>query len=265
MNPVTYALEQVRFQIPLAILEKTFISNIDRRVLAPLSLNTRIREAVIDARVIPDCNLVGGTQAFISLLNLPVRYIDNFTYVYTIPKDRTQGRRISRALSISYGQGSVMGSTNLGQTNSSPMLDAAAGVMQAQQPLPPVATAYCQMIGENVVMITDNAGLPPDIWLRCWLENDENLNHIQPTSYGEFAKLVVFAVKAYIYVNNQIPMDRAYIMAGAELGAYKNTVDGYSDANQNYEDQKIVWQKVAHFNDFEASNRYHKAISGGLY
>lgn len=264
MNPITYSLQQLRFAIPREILEKVFISNMNHRLIQPTSLDTRIRQEVIEQRVLVDCNLAGGTETHIPLSTLPKEFIDSYTAIYRIPKNMTQGRTITRALSVSYGEGAIMGVVNVAPTQGNAYLDAASGVLAASLPIPIVSTAQCQLIGENVVMIADNMALPVNIFLRCWLENDENFNHIQPTSYKAFSKLIELAVKAYIYINAQIPMDRAFIHAGSELGRFKEIVDGYSDANEQYETHfNEVWRKTAYLNDYNAHRRHCQRILGG--
>lgn len=265
MNPVTKALQELGYRIPRAILEKTFLSNLKPFSLMPTSLDARIRETVIEPRVMVDCNLMGGTETAIPLATVPRQQIDTFTYVYRIPKTLTQGRTITRAISISYGQTGILGtSSNIPMQGTSPLMDAAAGLMLSQAPIPMVSTAQCQLIGENTVMVIDTTAIPQDIFLRCWLENDSNFNHIAPTSYQNFAKLVELAVKSYVYNHNQIPMDRAYIQGGYELGQFKSIVDGYADAEENYQTYlNEVWRKVAVLNDFHGRRRHISQVTGG--
>jgi len=265
MNPITKALQELGYRIPRAILEKTFLSNLQPFSYTPTSLDARIRETVIEPRVMVDCNLMGGTEATIPLGGVPRQQIDSFTYVCRIPKKLTQGRTITRALSISYGQVGMLGtSSNIPQQGTSALMDAAGGLLASALPIPAVSTAQCQLIGENVIMVIDTVSIPQDIYLRCWLENDTAFNHLQPTSYKDFAKLVEFAVKSYIYNHNQIPMDRAYIQGGFELGQFKSIVDGYADAEENYQTYlNEVWRKVALLNDFHGKRRHISLVTGG--
>lgn len=266
MNPITYSLDRLHYAIPREILEKTFISNINHRTLIPVSLDARIRELVIEPRVLVDCNLVAGTEMYFPLIQVPREIVDMFNYVYRIPKFMTQGRRITQALSVSFGEGAVLAGSNLAPSNGNALLDATSGVLNSALPIPLVSTAQCQLIGENTVLINDNMALPNNIYLRCWVENDESFNHIQPASYPAFSKLVELAVKAYIYINSLVIMDKAYIFAGAELGRYKEIVDSYADANEMYEthrDEK--WRKTAFMNDYQAHTRQLRRTLGGAH
>lgn len=267
MNPIQYSLQQCRFEIPPEILEYVFVTRQDkerRYKPTPISIDAKIRELVIEPRVLVDCNLVGGTEVAIPLANCPKEVIDPFQAIYRIPKNLTNGRTITRALSVSFGEGAIVGMSNLQPTYGNNLLDAAAGVLNSHLAIPQVSTANCQLIDENTVLIMDNFAIPMNAYLRCWLENDSNFNHIQPTSYDAFATLVILAVKAYIYNTMQIHMDRALIHAGGELGRFKEIVDEYSDANEMYRTHlRQVWRRVAYLNDFQAHRRHLQRLMGG--
>lgn len=268
MNPITYALNQVRFEIPREILEKLFITQFAAQHCyykpTPISLDARIRDEVITPRVLMDCNMMGGTETHIRLTGLPREDVDAFTYVYRIPKTLTQGRSITAALSVTFGEGAVVGATNLVPMRGNVLLDAASGLLNSSTPIPMISTAKVKLIGENTILIADNMSMPTNIFLRCWLENDTNFNHINPRSYPAFSKLVVLAVKAYIYVNAMIPMDMGEIFAGNQLGRFKEVIDSYSDANEMYMTHLTeVWGRVAVLNDFDAHRRHIQLLVGG--
>ena len=89
----------------------------------------------------------------------------------------------------------------------------------------------------------------------------ENLNNISPRSWEAFAKLCVLAVKAFIYNELLIEIDQAYLQGGQELGAFKNYVDGLSDANDMYLTHlKEVWMVTAVMNDVHAHTRIIKLM-----
>lgn len=268
LNAVTYALQQVQFEIPRDILNKMFVgySQIPARV--PVSLDARVREVILEGRVLQDLNLFGGKELVIPLLGLPAEYIDQYNTVYRIPKSLTGGGTITRAISMGFGEGVVYANAAPAGTTmaSNQVMDAAAGVMQSQASIPMVSTTYCHVVGENVVHIMDNSMRPENMNLRCWISHDNQLTHLMPSTYPHFARLVIFAVKAWIYVNAQTVMDKAFIVSGAELGRFRDTVESYSDANENYQDFLInKWRKISILNDQVASARVVKLASGGLW
>lgn len=265
MNPITYALNHVKQVIPKEILNRVFISQQNYNFVIPVSLDSRIREEVINPVVMVDCNIIAGVETWIRLNGIPRENPDPFTFIYRIPKTVTQGRSIISALSVSFGEGAVIGATNLIPVRGNSLQDAGAGLLHSSNPIPMISTAKCQLIGENVVAIMDNMALPTNIFLRCWLENDSEMNHINPRSYLDFARLVEYAVKRYIYTNAIIPMDMGELFAGSQIGRFKETIDGYSDAHEMYVTAREEWGRVASLNDFESHRRHLQAMIGGLW
>lgn len=220
---------------------------------------------VVRPRVMVDCNLVGGTEAFIPLDGIPVERTNDYTSVYRIPKTATQGRSITSVLNITFSDPTKASSYGVaaGQQNTT-MLQLGSGVMDAMGSIPVTSTARVQLIGENVVMVRDTVVLPANIYLRCILANDENMSHLQLRSYRDFAKLVVFAVKAYIYNQATIELDMGQLFAGQQIGRFKEIIDSYADAEENYATYLTEkWQKISLMNDQESWNRMLKTIISG--
>lgn len=267
MGPISKAIDEVKFRIPRRILEEVFLKRNWGGRGAPISLDEEILKAVVRPRVLVDCNLVGGTEAFIPLDGVPVERANDYTSVYRIPKDRTQGRTIISALNVTfsdptraaaYGYGTAAGG------NYSIMQNVGQGVMDAHGAIPVTSTASVQLIAENTVMVRDTTLLPANIFLRCVLANDENMSHIQIKSYREFAKLVEHAVKAYIYNTYIVEMDMGQLVGGQNLGVFKEIVTGYADEEDLYQTFLAErWQKVAFMNDRETYNRFLKMKIGG--
>ncbi|MOA51142.1 hypothetical protein D3C78_1742520 [compost metagenome] len=77
---------------------------------------------------------------------------------------------------------------------------------------------------------------------------------------------MVLATKAYIFTNIALPMDQAELSGGMALGRFKEIVDGYADAYEQYEQYfEETWRKVAIFNDPEANKRHLKLLTGGRW
>ena len=164
MGPMQKAIMEVKATIPKKILELAFLSNDNPRILVKRNLESVIRERIIEARVKVDCDLMGGIQAAIPLGQITPEVVDLWNVIYHIPKTFTQGRSIVSALSFSYGPGGSMGCSpaiytamnNMGSAGQhSPLTDALQGVYNSNEPIPIVSTAKVQLIGKNVVHISD--------------------------------------------------------------------------------------------------------------
>ena len=267
MTAISKALQEIRFSIPEPILRAAFeIPQYWRG--PPISLDEVIVQKVIAPRVMVDADITGGAFAMIPLAGIPMEYIDMYSMVFHIPKELTQGRSILSVLSVSYmpagGAGWSDGNSNYGlsnQRNVSNLASAMQRVSDSVSNLPPVSNAYVDLIGENTVMIRNQARVTQTYVLRCILRNDENMNNISPRSWGAFAKLCVFAVKAYIYNELIIKIDQAYLQGGQELGAFKSYVENLSDANEMYLTHlREVWQVTSFMNDTNANTRIIKLM-----
>jgi hypothetical protein len=265
MNPIQKAIMDVKYKIPPQILQAAFVHREFGHRPLPTDVDALIRDRVINARVMVDCNLLGGQQVVIPLSTVAPEYLDPRTVVYRIPKSLTQGRSITRPLSMGVGLGTV--ASNIMNRNSygySAVLDGADAVVDSHAPIPMVSTANLRMIAENVVMVTEMVALPSNIELRCYIENDEDFSSLRTTAFPKFSRLVELAVKAYIYNELSIPMGQGQLVGGMELGKFREIIDGYADANEMYDTYlQETWNKVATFTDANSRERHLRLVSGG--
>lgn len=263
MNPIQKAIADIKFKIPMDVLMAAFAHREFGQRPNPTNIDTAIRYEVIEAKVRPDCDLVGGTQVEIPLASVPAEFLDPYSVVYRIPKNLTQNRTISRVLSVSLGSSRYVG-MQPGQTqNYSQMLNAAQAVVDAVSEIPVVSTAYIRLIAENTVLITDNVAIGAYAYLRCYLEHDTDFSQLRSTTYTKFSRLVELATKAYIYNKLAIPMGQAQLVGGQELGRFREIVDGYADAAELYETfLEETWRKVAIMDDTTSRERHLRMLVG---
>jgi hypothetical protein len=278
MNVISKCLSDIKRSIPKQLLEAAFIGKAVTTYAQARSVNIddQITNNVIKPRVLIDCNLVGGTQAVIPLEGLHQSSIDNQQVIIHIPKDRTQGRSINSVLNVSFFSGSNLGSylngsgggssaygTYGNQQGNTALMGAAQGVMNSYDQIPLVSTSRVQLISENTILIKDNIILTPNCFLRCVLDNDDDLNHIQLRSYRYISQLVEYAVKSYVYNELIIEVGQGRLQGGVELGVFKDILSGYSDAEQNYKDYlNDVIESVLFMNDSESYSRLIKLTIG---
>lgn len=264
MGAIQKAIQEVRHAIPEEILNEIFLKREFGRTALPVSLDTMIREKVVDPRVMVDCNLLGGTQVELPLGSIQPEQVDIYKTIYRIPMSVTQNRLISRVLSLTISQSTMLNSSYMGVQGYSQILEAAKGMMNAQAGIPIVSTAYIRLIAENVVLVSDYLSLPRTSFLRCFLENDSEYSQLNAMTYPHFCHMVELAVKAYVYNKAIIPMGMGQLVGGMELGRFREIVEGYSDANQMYKDFiKETWTKVMVMDDPRSKERALRMIVGG--
>jgi hypothetical protein len=265
MNPIAMALNHIKFTIPREILDTVFIERNRFLRQVPMTVDAHITNEVIRARILPELNLVGGAEIFVALQGIMPERINQYTSVYKIPKSRTGGRSIISVLNVTFSDPTA--TSNYGTATgcqSTEMLTTAQAMVDAMGTIPITSTSHVQLVGENTVMVRDTVLLPANIYLRCVVENDSNLSHLQARSYPAFFKLVEFAVKAFIYNNHIIQMDVGELYGGHNLGRFKEVVDSYSDAEEMYQTHmREVMAKVMMMNDTESITRHIRMLVGG--
>lgn len=274
MNPIRKALDEVRYVIPLPILQRAFLDRQSSWKASPnVSLDEQITSLVIRPRVLVDCNLIGGIHALIDLTGLPQEKAADYLTVIHIPKSRTEGRSIMSALSVGFqslsylsGWGSVASTSALAATGSfdnTALSTTAAGVLAAFDRIPMTSTARCDLVAENTIVIRDAINLPPSPTLRCVLANGENMENLPLRAYRQFAELVKHAVKAYIYNQLLVQIDRGELQGGVELGTFKDIVSEYRDSEQNYQDYLTQsWEQIAFMADDSQYSRFILMMTG---
>lgn len=271
VNPIQKAISDVKSAIPREILDRTFMKSDptaygQRASFDPTSLDFRIRSVIIEGNVLPDCNLVGGTEVTIPLVSIIPQWISDYNVLYRVPKSMTQNRSIVRLIHLTFGDGGVVGSMNLAIQGRSAVMDGAQGVLQSHLPIPIVSTANMELVAENTVLVKDNVTMPGNPFLRCVVEADSELSNLHPASYKAFSKLVVLATKRHIFNNMAVPTDQAALSGGMALGRIREIIDSYADAYELYDDYfENTWRKVSIFSDPEANKRHLRYITGGRW
>lgn len=274
MNVIQNAVGDLKFRIPRQILEKAFVTRYGEWKPNYRGIDELIINNVVKPRVLVDCNLIGGTQAIVPLTGLGQDKPTEYTTVIHIPKERTQGRSINSVLNVSFispdslsawsgvNSGGTVGS--YGGSENTALMSAAAGMMSAFDRIPMVSTARVELIAENTILLTDTINLSSNCYLRCILSNDENFSSIPLRSYRYFSNLIEYAVKAYIYNALIVDIDKGELSGGQTLGIFKEIIQGYSEAEQNYQDyMKTVMEQVMLMSDTTSYHRLMKLVIGG--
>jgi len=244
-SPIQRAISEVKWKIPLEILQAAFMpKNIYGRATA-MNMDSMIRSKVIEPRVMVDCDLVAGVQMDIPLHNVPTERVElpsgspyTWGLIYRIPKTMTQNRSITSVLWIANTIAPISGTYTYASYNGSALANAAMGVMQSQAPIPSMSTARCDLIAENTVLVMDTSTWPVDAAMRCKVSWDPDLMTLPPGAIPFFSKAVELAVKAYVYNTLIIQINSAELQNGQELGKFKELVDQYADANEQYEEYR---------------------------
>lgn len=272
MDLITVALDRVKYEIPEEVLKYVFSptrydpsrNGLVRDYSTAINTDTVIRRQVIEARVLTDMNLCSGVEIFVPLNgSVHPEMIDQWTYIYRIPKELTQGRSITVPYGIAYGQGNQIGAVGLIAADRSAVLESTDAMVQSNMPWTQVQTAYVTLVADNVVQVTNLSRVPGMAYLRCLVAHDPNLSNIPPFYADKFTELVILAVKAYIYTKSIIQLDEGAIRGGASLGRIREIIDSYADANQMYKEYlRDQWRKAGLQSNTEQHRRLMRYTVG---
>ena len=114
------------------------------------------------------------------------------------------------------------------------------------------------LTGPNVIFTPNNPSAPY-MWVRCILENDQNLANYNPRAMYLFGDIVVLAAKALIYTKLAINTTITAMTGGQVDGRLQSIIDGYADSRTMYSELITTrWKKVSILQD----RKYHNRIIG---
>ena len=269
-NCIIYSINEIMNQIPYELLAAGFTIDESQETVNLNSLDDKILRKLIKKRVLLDANIVGGIEAILPLNNVSPSYFEYFYTVYQIPPEMTMNKEIISALNITmmpgngmYGQGNV-GNTNyglMGGMQANPVMNVANRIGSAAAPSGVLSNAHLELVGYNTILIYAHFRVLTNFGIRVLLENDSNLNNIQPRSYKAFSLLCVLAAKAYLYNKLIIPINSGYLASGQDLGMFKSILESYETAEEDY--RNYINEKlgaVLFLNDVTRTNRFVQSM-----
>lgn len=261
-NPVSRAVSVIRRTIPNQILNEVFLPKSAHWSGAIFNVDEEIARQVIRPRVIADCDIIGGHEQLIRLADCRIERTPDLQTVIYVPKKATGGRSITSVLSMSMmdARAAQAASSTAGYAACSvnPITMAAAALGSSYDAPGIMASSRMEIIAENTIMVKDASIGISFGTLRVILANDENMNNLSIRFINQFVELCKRAVKSHIYNEMIVTMDEAEIRGGARLGAFRNIVETYADAEEQYQDYlRETWQKTSIMNDRES---YHNLI-----
>lgn len=259
MNAIQKALSEIKFTIPPEILQIGFIENVNRPNQV-MSLDERILNSVIRARVLVDANLVGGVTVHIPINQCTTTNTIYNEFIISVPREATNYKSIVSVHNLLSNTGIAAAFPNY---NTSTLITQAHHMANSLATINVIQTSRLELIGENIILVQDPIMTIFNAILKCVIEYDKNMSDLHPRFIRDFAKMCILAVKSYIYNNFKVKLDQGYIYAGHELGSITEVVDGYSDAEEMYQEFiRETFQKIAFMNDSKQHSRFIQAQLG---
>lgn len=276
MNALMYCINEIRHTVPYEVLHAGMSFDEDAQLYGLSSLEDKITNKVLKRRVLLAANIVGGVEMVVPLAQVPPTFTEAMYTVYQIPPELVMDREIMSAQSLTYlptagfmgvsggfgGPHMVYNPTNPTHMMNSTTMNVASRIAASHSSSGLLSSAHLEIVGHNAIAVYAHYQALANYGVRVVLQNDEALTNIQPRSYQALSKLAVWAVKAYLYNKLIVPINSGYLSGGQELGMFKSVLEGYSDAEENYQTYlKEIWGQVAFMND---TSRYSYFISSML-
>lgn len=259
MNAIIKAIQDIKYNIPIEVLQIGFVENFDR-VNHVTSLDDRILNSVIRPRVLTDCNLIGGVTVKIDISQCNVMQLPTREYVIEVPKSLTSNRPIVACLSLVANHRGLLINPYMGSND---LMVQASHMMNSLSTETIIQTARMELIGENVILVNEpHMGLL-NATIRVIIAYDDMLTNLHPRTFLTFSKLSLLAVKSYIYNNCSVKLDQGYIWAGHELGKVGEIIDSYADAEDMYQEYlTTIMRKALFHNDPNNTGRLIATMLG---
>lgn len=271
-NAITYALRYIKREIPIKILNEAFLKDLPYTRGGVRNLESIMKSIIIDQIIRPDADTVGGRELKLDVEHLSPMIYENDGIALKIPMEMTNGVAITSCRWAAFmrqdlnmsGYGMTSGYTNNTMVGGS-IAGVGSNIMNASSPDPITGTAECHVApgGDNIVFVKCR-NRQKIYWLMVDTAFDEMFNQIHPKSFQFFAESCLLATKAYIYTKLVVELDEGKISAGSEIGAFKNIIDGYSDANKSYNEHLRETMEVVYMlNDPRSKEEHYFFVSGG--
>lgn len=276
MNAIMYCINEIKQVIPYEVLHAGMTIDEDHQVSLLSNLEEKILNKVFKRRVLLAANVVGGIETIIPLGKIQPTHTEPMYTVYFVPPELTMDKEIMSALSLSYlptagfmgvtggfgGPHAVYNANTPGHSNNTATMNVASRISSSVNASGILSSAHLEIVAYNTIAVYAHYQSLANYGMRVVLQNDDNFNNIQPRSYQALSKLAVYACQAYLYNKLIIPINSGYLSGGQDLGMFKTILEGYADAEENYQTYlKEVWGKVAFMND---QTRYSNFLSSML-
>lgn len=241
-NVVEACLRRIYNSIPIDIL------NVALQPTQLITLDSQIQDKIILERVLPDCNIVGGKitkivlqSDWIEVAEVPTSYMFGSTAgysIYRIPAQARENKEISSCISVDYPY-SFSGNMHMPGLHGGGITagDIACQVLNSQTWANNIPLPTPIKISGNQVKLTP-VSLSPiqnlDWVLTCRLMHDQDFTNLNNQAILPLIELVFIATKAFIFNELALKIDTAYIVGGQQLGRFREIVDSYMGANDEY-------------------------------
>lgn len=257
MSAIKHAIDRVLLTIPKDILKLAFMKKPEIYRIET-TLEQQINDLIIDKIVLTDINLIGGIT-----ITIPVNKCFTYTYghedgttskIIKVPPTLLNNKKIITPLSLM-----VSKTTHVKHmSNNTGLLDLTKAKLNFDNNSNNIiTTSNLELISTNTILINEDLFTLSNATMEVTVENNRNLNNIKPANRLIFTKLVILAVKAFIFNSLVLELDKGSLYYGHELSRLGDIVNSYEEAYNDYQLMlKEKWMKISFMNDSKAMDDF---------
>lgn len=248
MDPISRALHEIMFSIPgdllgMAFSQSTVYGNVDNR-----SMEARIRDTIIEGKVVPDCQMVSGEQVIVPVNSCTTRIIQN-GIIYYAPLEVTGGRHLKSVISIgsnlNHGFNSSHVHGDMGYNSISSLGHRFANSVRGGGY---TENHMVDIIPPNGILVRGQE-LGLNEFIRCYVFNDELMSNLKIHNIPLFQEMAVYATKWYIHTRLMTTLGEGRINGGSLNGYTRQLVDEYASAEEEYKQRVKLFSGAMVDND----------------
>ena len=271
---IAYALGRINRAIPKQLLHEAYGKQDIGGMLNPfggiINPNELIRDKVITGHVLADLNIVGGIETEIASEKCMINRQSDNSYIIVIPKEATNGKSVTSLLGLRLGATNVNAYPTMNPNRlvvpTTTTGNNAMALFNSSTAMPLVNIGdVTQLPGENTFLIRNMAYIPSYTHLRVIVQNNDDLSNLNPRTQVKFAELCILAVKSDIYNELIVTIDEQQIMAGRGVGAFKNMLESYNDAETMYQEALAKFTSTMASGDRERQRAMIRLSFGSRY
>ncbi len=265
LSALNIIMNEIHFNIPSDILNLAFTQNNNFRNPVT-SVDDEISTEVLRKRFMVDLNLSSQETVSIPLTSCQLLFHDTTKTAFYVPKELTEGRSIVSVHNMLsgfhlHGDSQITNHKVTGATT----LDVASNIMNSLDNVNIRQTSRIDLIGVNTVLIDEGMLQHLAVNLTVVLENETNLNNINPRAFKTLAMGAIYVTKAYIYNSLVIQINKGMLYSGHELSIIKDIIEDYKDAEEAYQEwYNNVWKVTAFTNNNKTMDKYISSMLGSV-
>ena len=259
MNFIDYCVSSIKYAGLSELLEIALASDI-HKAKGFANLDNLIETKVL-SRFVVDASLSRGVEVDIPLdkCELLVGDLAGNNFIYKIPNDLTNGRRIMSAHN-----------TLINSPSSTP-IDKTTALGLAQQmnrnivgPYNGVANIKLTVISRDEIMIEYTQGIPMGA-IKVVLAYDDKLSDIQPRYNMELSTIAILCAKAFVYKELHIAVATGAMWYGHNLEAISSLVSSFDESNAEYmERMNVEGARMLMMNDSQSMSDFLQQQIGSI-